>query len=82
MSLEIAGRDRGFKRKERRAGVLAAVGAYREAMAEFAAMGNLDVWYARLDVETILKQLTEQGIPADRLASSARRSTRRGARTT
>ncbi len=43
-SLEIAGRDRGFKRKERRATVLAAVGAYREAMAEFASMRNLDVW--------------------------------------
>ncbi len=68
VSLEIAGRDRGFSRKERRATVLAAVGAYREAMAEFAGMRNLDVWYARLDVETILAQLTEQGIDRARLS--------------
>jgi hypothetical protein len=34
--------------------VLAAVRAYREAMRDFAAMRNVDVWYARLDAQTIL----------------------------
>lgn len=58
-SFEIAGRDRGFTTKETRSGVLAAVGAYREAMRRFAKMRNLDVWYARLDVETLLGEIAK-----------------------
>jgi uncharacterized protein (DUF2252 family) len=50
-SLEIAGRDNGFKRKDRRAVVLAAVRGYREAMRTFAGQSNLDVWYAHLDMD-------------------------------
>jgi uncharacterized protein (DUF2252 family) len=52
-SFEIAGRDRGFADKERRAAVLAVVRAYREAMRDFAGMRNLDVWYSRLDAEAL-----------------------------
>ena len=52
-SFEIGGRDRGFSRKERRQVVLAVAGQYREAMAEFAAMGNLDVWNWHLDVDSV-----------------------------
>jgi len=58
-SFEIAGRDRNFTPKETRAAVLTAVRAYREAMREFAGMGNLDVWYARLDVDTLLADLAK-----------------------
>jgi uncharacterized protein (DUF2252 family) len=58
-SFEIAGRDRDFSPKETRAAVLSAVHEYREAMRSFAAMGNLDVWYARLDVETLLSELAK-----------------------
>src|ERR1700742_1398633 len=50
-SFALAGRDRGFKRGERSAALLASVRSYREAMRAFAAEGDLDVWYARLDVE-------------------------------
>ena len=50
-SLEIAGRDRGLSRKERARVVRETVGAYRLAIAEFATMGNLDVFYARMDRE-------------------------------
>jgi uncharacterized protein (DUF2252 family) len=49
-SLEIAGRSRNFAAKERRGIVLAAVGAYRRAMREFAGMDALAVWYAHADV--------------------------------
>ena len=58
-SLEIAGRDRDFAPKQSRAAVLSAARAYREAMRSFAAMGNLDVWYARLDVESVLAELAK-----------------------
>jgi len=53
-SLEIAGRSRGFGAKECRRIVLNGVGTYREAMREFAAMGKLDIWYAKLGVTEIL----------------------------
>ncbi len=55
-SLEVAGRGNGYTGKQRRALVLAAAGQYREAMRGFAAMSNLDVWYARGDVEQLRAQ--------------------------
>jgi uncharacterized protein (DUF2252 family) len=58
-SLAIAGRDRDFTPKETRAAVLRTVRSYREAMREFAALRNLDVWYARLDVDTLLAELAK-----------------------
>ncbi len=58
-SFEIAGRDRDFTPKETRDAVLSTVRHYREAMREFAKMRNLDVWYARLDVETLLADLAK-----------------------
>ncbi len=50
-SFALAGRDRGFKRSERSAVLLASVRSYREAMRSFAGEGDLAVWYERLDVE-------------------------------
>jgi uncharacterized protein (DUF2252 family) len=58
-SFEIGGRDRGFKAKETRKAVLRTVRAYRHAMAAFAGMRNLDVWYSRIDVETLFDALRE-----------------------
>ena len=52
-SFEVAGRDNGFKREKRRRAVLAAVRGYQQALAEFAGMTELDVWYARADVEEL-----------------------------
>ena len=71
-SLEIAGRDNGFSRRQRAAIVLAGIRRYRLAMAEFARMSNLEVWYARADVETIRQRL------ADRLSARQRQSLARG----
>ncbi|MDR3685538.1 MAG: DUF2252 domain-containing protein [Coriobacteriia bacterium] len=59
-SFEIAGRDRGFSAKKRRSGVMAVARSYREAMASFAEMRDLDVWYSRLDIEAILPELQRQ----------------------
>ena len=63
-SLAVAGRDRGFDDATRRAAVKAAVREYREAMARFAEMRNIHVWYARLDVASIRDQLGR--VPASR----------------
>jgi uncharacterized protein (DUF2252 family) len=56
-SFEIAGRDRDFTPKQTRKAVLEAVRQYREAMLHFAAAGNLNVWYARLDVDALVADL-------------------------
>jgi uncharacterized protein (DUF2252 family) len=58
-SFEIAGRDRGFADRQRAQAVLAAVRCYREAMRRFAAMGELDLWYARLDAKEIDERLRD-----------------------
>jgi uncharacterized protein (DUF2252 family) len=56
-SLEIAGRANGHDDVQRRRTLLAATQAYRTAMATFAEMTNLAVWYARLDFEEQFQQL-------------------------
>ena len=58
-SFAVAGRESNFTPKETRSAVLTTARAYRKAMREFAAMRNLDVWYARLDVEGLLADLTK-----------------------
>ena len=50
-SLEVAGRDRGFAKAEREAVVRACASSYRTAMAGFAGQSNLEIFYARLDVD-------------------------------
>lgn len=58
-SIAVAGRERGFKGRERRRAVAIASGGYRRAMRTFASMRNIDVWYARIDVEPKLAELRE-----------------------
>jgi uncharacterized protein (DUF2252 family) len=53
-SFMVAGRNNGFGKADARAVTLASVVAYREAMAGFAAMGTLAIWYARLDEDLLL----------------------------
>lgn len=50
-SIEVAARANGFEEADRRAVVLACAREYREAMRRFAEQPQLEVWYARLDVE-------------------------------
>jgi uncharacterized protein (DUF2252 family) len=56
-SFEIAARENGLKRKRRRSIAKAAACEYRESIRRFAAMRNLDIWYARLDAEALLADL-------------------------
>jgi len=60
VSLMVAARENGFTAKECEQAVLDTVAEYRSAMSRFAAMKNLDVWYAHLDVDAILKELGSQ----------------------
>ncbi len=56
-SFALAGRESGFKPKQREAAVLSAARTYRESMRSFAAQRNLEVWYARLDVESVMAEI-------------------------
>jgi uncharacterized protein (DUF2252 family) len=71
-SFTIAGRNNGFGKADTRAVTTAAVTAYREAMASFAAMGTLEIWYAHLDEDELL-----QGI---RSAAAASKTNKQGAK--
>jgi uncharacterized protein (DUF2252 family) len=54
-SFTIAGRNNGFATADTRAATRASVAAYREAMAGFAAMGTMEIWYAHLAEDELLK---------------------------
>jgi uncharacterized protein (DUF2252 family) len=56
-SMLIAARDNGYRAKEQERIVLDTVARYRTAMAEFAGMKNLDVWYSHLDIESVIEEL-------------------------
>ena len=53
-SFTIAARNNGFGKADTRAATLAAVAAYREAMAGFARMGTMDIWYAHLSEDELM----------------------------
>ena len=59
-SFAIAGRDRGFDAVQRRCINLAVGYAYRDAMRGFAEMRTLDLWYTRLDIDTLVATWFEQ----------------------
>ena len=53
-SFMIAARNNGFSKADARAATQASVTAYREAMAGFAQMPTMDVWYAHLDEDELM----------------------------
>ena len=53
-SFTIAGRNNGFAKAETRDATVVSVRSYREAMAEFAEMSTLDIWYARLSEQDLM----------------------------
>ena len=79
-SLEVAGRDNGYSTKQRRRIVLAAVAAYRRAMAGFAEKTALEVWYAHADEDEINARFDEAAARA-RSVRKLRARRKRAART-
>jgi uncharacterized protein (DUF2252 family) len=59
-SMLIGARDNGFAVKDQERIVLETVAEYRTVMREFAAMKNLDVWYARMEIESVVEQYSSQ----------------------
>jgi uncharacterized protein (DUF2252 family) len=56
-SFTIAAMNNGFSAADTRASTIASVTAYREAMAEFAQMRTMDIWYAALDEDEIMRAI-------------------------
>jgi uncharacterized protein (DUF2252 family) len=54
-SFTIAGRNNGFAKADTKAATLGSVAAYREAMAGFAQMGTMEVWYAHLAEDELMQ---------------------------
>lgn len=53
-SFVVAARDNGFSDAVAQGVATRSVGSYRAAMADFAQMSTLDVWYSRLDAEEVI----------------------------
>jgi uncharacterized protein (DUF2252 family) len=53
-SFTIAARNNGFPEQDAHAVTMASVRAYREAMAGFAQMKTMDIWYAHLDEDELI----------------------------
>jgi uncharacterized protein (DUF2252 family) len=56
-SFVIAGRNNGFSGADARAAARASVAAYREAMAEFAQMSTMSLWYAHYDEDRLTQAI-------------------------
>src|SRR6266496_599455 len=65
-SFTIAGRNNGFTKADAHAATLASVAAYREAMASFAQMGTMAIWYARLDEDELMTAVPSAAAEASR----------------
>ena len=73
-SFTIAGRNNGFAKADTKAATLASVTAYREAMAGFAAMGTMDIWYAHLDEDQLLQAMRTASKASGKQAKAAKRA--------
>src|SRR4029078_12887852 len=60
----IAGRNNGFSKADARAAAMASVTAYREAMADFAGVPTMDIWYAHFD-EHRFKTVIQDALAAE-----------------
>jgi uncharacterized protein (DUF2252 family) len=89
-SFTIAGRNNGFPPADAQAATLASVTAYREAMAEFAQMPTMDVWYAHLPEDELMTSIratvaqaaaTAKGKKAKQAKKKAEKAEKRAERT-
>src|SRR5512133_2918632 len=85
-SFTIAARNNGFARADSWAATRASVTAYREAMAGFAQMGTMAIWYAHLDedqlqsgVQSVAAEAKKASKKTAKAAKQAGKTLRKGA---
>jgi uncharacterized protein (DUF2252 family) len=62
-SIVLAGRQNGYSAASNRQAVLNCLRTYRERMWEFGDMCHLDVWYSRIDAQSLLKRVGRTSRP-------------------
>jgi uncharacterized protein (DUF2252 family) len=78
-SVTIAARNNSFSKADARAATLESVTAYRQAMLEFAEMGTMDIWYARLSEQDLLNAVSTATRDLKRTDKGAAKSAEKGA---
>jgi uncharacterized protein (DUF2252 family) len=81
-SFTTAARNNGFTKADTRAATRASVTAYRDAMAGFAEMGTLDIWYAHLDEDQLLKAVGSAASEASKASKKAAKAAKRVVKST
>src|SRR4051812_17736884 len=71
-SFTVAARNNGFSKSEAKAVTLMSVTSYRNAMAEFARMRTMDIWYAHLDESDVRRSVQTAMADAKRSAKGAK----------
>ena len=72
-SFTIAARNNSFGKADERSATRTVVRAYREAMAEFAQMRVMDIWYARLteeDLMAAMRSMASESAPVTKKAAA------------
>jgi uncharacterized protein (DUF2252 family) len=82
-SFTIAARNNGFSADDVRAVTRRAVQSYREGMAQFAGMGTLDIWYAKLSEQDLITAMdtvraTQKGKTAKKAAKRLEKNAIKG----
>jgi uncharacterized protein (DUF2252 family) len=80
-SFTVAARNNGFTKADTKAATLASVAAYREAMAGFAAMGTLAIWYAHLDEDQLLSGVQSVAVEAKKASKKTAKAAKQAGKT-
>ena len=78
-SFVIAGRNNGFAKPDARAAALASVTAYREAVAGFAQMPTMDIWYAHMPEDQLVKFVQDAVAEVAKVEKKARKAKKNNA---
>jgi uncharacterized protein (DUF2252 family) len=70
-SFVLAGRDRGMDAAVVSGAAQACAQAYREQMAEYSTMADIDIWYDRVSVEKIMQWAQEEGLQKAKVLQKA-----------
>jgi uncharacterized protein (DUF2252 family) len=79
-SFAVAARNNGFSKADTRASTLASAAAYREAMAGFAQMRTMDIWYARLDEDQVMRAIRASRAEAGKAGDGKKGKARKDAK--
>jgi uncharacterized protein (DUF2252 family) len=71
-SFTIAARNNGFAKADAQAATLASVRAYREAMAGFAQMRTMDIWYAHLEEKELVAGIRDSVAGSEKKEAEAK----------